>query len=49
MPKPKNKKTAFIDKKHAVSFHLVHRSQQVTITIISTSLILSLSGSSGCG
>jgi len=28
MPKPKNKKTAFIDKKHAVSFHLVHRSQQ---------------------
>jgi len=28
MPKPKNKKTAFIDKKNAVSFHLVHRSQQ---------------------
>lgn len=28
MPKPKNKKTPFIDKKNAVSFHLVHRSQQ---------------------
>ena len=29
MPKPKNKKAAFIDKKHAVSFQLIHRSQQV--------------------
>ena len=29
MPKPKNKKKGFIDKKNAVSFHLVHRSQQV--------------------
>jgi len=28
MPKPKNKKKGFIDKKNAVSFHLVHRSQQ---------------------
>jgi len=28
MPKPKHKKAAFIDKKNAVSFHLVHRSQQ---------------------
>jgi len=28
MPKPKNKKTSFIDKKNSVSFHLVHRSQQ---------------------
>jgi len=28
MPKPKNKKAAFIDKKHAVSFQLIHRSQQ---------------------
>jgi len=28
MPKPKNKKNAFIDKKNAFSFHLVHRSQQ---------------------
>ena len=29
MPKPKNKKRVFIDKKNAVSFQLVHRSQQV--------------------
>ena len=29
MPKPKNKKKIFIDKKNAVSFQLVHRSQQV--------------------
>lgn len=28
MPKPKNKKASFIDKKNSVSFHLVHRSQQ---------------------
>jgi len=28
MPKPKNKKNAFIDKKNSLSFHLVHRSQQ---------------------
>jgi len=28
MPKPKNKKNAFIDKKNAVSFQLIHRSQQ---------------------
>jgi len=28
MPKPKNKKHAFIDKKNAVSFQLIHRSQQ---------------------
>ena len=29
MPKPKNKKASFIDKKNAVSFQLIHRSQQV--------------------
>ena len=29
MPKAKNKKDSFIDKKNSVSFHLVHRSQQV--------------------
>lgn len=28
MPKPKNKKASFIDKKNAVSFQLIHRSQQ---------------------
>jgi len=28
MPKPKNKKASFIDKKNSISFHLVHRSQQ---------------------
>lgn len=28
MPKPKNKKAAFIDKKNSISFHLVHRSQK---------------------
>jgi len=28
MPKPKNKKNAFIDKKNSVSFQLIHRSQQ---------------------
>jgi len=28
MPKPKNKKSAFIDKKNAVKFQLIHRSQQ---------------------
>ena len=33
MPKPKNKKTAFIDKKNAVSFQLVHRSQQASLTV----------------
>ena len=31
MPKPKNKKKVFIDKKNAVSFQLVHRSQQVRL------------------
>lgn len=30
MPKAKNKKDSFIDKKSSVSFHLVHRSQQVS-------------------
>ena len=34
MPKPKNKKTPFIDKKTALSFNLVHRSQQVTRTFL---------------
>jgi len=28
MPRPKNKKNAFIDKKNSVSFQLIHRSQQ---------------------
>lgn len=33
MPKAKNKKNAFIDKRNSTSFHLVHRSQKVGIDL----------------
>jgi hypothetical protein len=39
MPKPTHKKKPFIDKKHAVSFQLIHRSQQVRITTAILSVI----------
>ena len=49
MPKPKNKKNAFIDKKNAVSFQLIHRSQQVHYrTIADRFTEESYTGSSCC-
>ena len=46
MPKPKHKKNAFIDKKASTSFHLVHRSQKVSVNPI---ILSAFDGCPVCG